>query len=93
MNEQKGGHQLQLVQRENLTITGITHLENYDDREIMLHTNCGVLTLKGEGLHITHLDVERGNLQVSGLLTSMTYSDQGAKGRSSRGSLWQRLLK
>ncbi|MEW6661787.1 MAG: sporulation protein YabP [Bacillota bacterium] len=93
MNEQKGGHQLQLVQRENLTVTGVTHLENFDDREILLDTTCGTLTLKGEGLNITHLDVERGNLQVAGLVTSMVYSEQGIRGRSRRGNLWQRLLK
>ncbi|MBS3975667.1 MAG: sporulation protein YabP [Syntrophomonadaceae bacterium] len=93
MNEQKVGHQLQLVQREKLTVTGVTHLGNFDDREISLSTASGTLTLKGEGLNITHLDVERGNLHVSGLITSMQYSDQGISSRSRRSNLWQRLLK
>ncbi|KKM10915.1 hypothetical protein SY88_11105 [Clostridiales bacterium PH28_bin88] len=87
-------HQLQLVNREQLSVTGVSHVANYDDSEILLDTKMGALILKGEGLNIVHLDVEQGNLSVSGQITSLVYSNQDVRGGSGRRkAIWQRLLK
>ena len=40
-----------------------------------METACGLLMLKGAGLHIGKLDLESGDVTVDGSVDSITYSD------------------
>lgn len=66
-------HQLVLAERERLTLDGVTHVESFDDREIVLDTELGGLIVQGEDLHIKELNLEKGNLLVSGFIQSVEY--------------------
>ncbi|NMA60527.1 MAG: sporulation protein YabP [Firmicutes bacterium] len=66
-------HQLVLAERERLTLDGVTHVESFDDREIVLDTELGGLIVQGEDLHIKELNLEKGNLLVSGFIQSIEY--------------------
>jgi sporulation protein YabP len=66
-------HQLVLAERERLTLDGVTHVESFDDREIVLDTELGGLVVQGEDLHIKELNLEKGNLLVSGFIQSIEY--------------------
>jgi sporulation protein YabP len=66
-------HKLELINRANITIDGVEHVASFDEEEISLITNMGILILKGEGLHITQLNLESGGLAVEGLISSMVY--------------------
>jgi sporulation protein YabP len=88
-------HELSLVNRETAQISGVLHLQTFDDEQIVLDTELGALTVKGEDLHIKHLDLDAGKLSVEGLITSVSYGP-GGKGRQARGKgrgLLDRLLK
>lgn len=87
-------HSLSLVNREKLTMTGVTEVLSFDDREIILSTEQGTLTLRGEGLHIRQLDLESGNFTVEGHVTSVVYSAPMAAGSRRRGKgLLERILR
>lgn len=66
-------HQLVLAERERLTLDGVIHVESFDDREIVLDTELGGLVVEGEELHIKELNLEKGNLLVSGYVRSVEY--------------------
>jgi len=83
-------HQLTIINRERLTVSGVLHVLNYDESEIVLETTMGILTLKGNNFNITDLSLETGNLEAGGSVNNLSYSeDKGVRGKS----LWQRLLK
>lgn len=66
-------HQLVLAERERLTLDGVTHVESFDEREIVVDTELGGLIVEGQDLHIKELNLEKGNLLVSGYVRSIEY--------------------
>ncbi len=81
---------LEIVNREEVTITGVEHVDSFDEQVINLKTNLGNLILKGEGLNITQLNMEEGKLVVQGYIYSLTYAE--TKGGKSKG-LFDKLLR
>ncbi|AEG58489.1 sporulation protein YabP [Desulforamulus ruminis] len=93
--EGKGKHFLTIDERKKLTLDGVQHVGSFDESEITLDTNMGFLQLKGEGMHITHLNLDEGNLVVEGYIHGIAYIEgRNAKGGKSRGKgIMNRLLK
>src|SRR5690606_30086443 len=79
-----GIHQLQVVNRERLQVSGVLHVDSFDDRQIVLDTDLGTLTVQGEDLQIKQLDLDSGRFAVEGLLSAITYSSSGGA-RDKRG--------
>ncbi|HEX3047906.1 MAG TPA: sporulation protein YabP [Bacillota bacterium] len=69
-------HQLTLVNRNQMNLDGVTDLGSYDQEQIILETNCGVMEIKGEQLHIQQLSLEQGKVIIAGEIYSLTYTDQ-----------------
>lgn len=87
-------HELTLTNREQVQISGVLHLATFDDEQIVLDTELGTLTVKGEDLHIKQLDLDAGRLSVEGLVTSVAYGPgKGRLGRQKGRGLLDRLLK
>ena len=80
MEEIKKGaraHNFMLENRERLSLTGVDKVENFDDQSVVLQTPIGALTIRGENLHISNLNVDSGDLSVSGKIIGLVYSDKG----------------
>ncbi|MBE7092679.1 MAG: sporulation protein YabP [Clostridiales bacterium] len=61
--------------REKISITGIKQVDSFDESEISAHLeNCAV-SVYGQGLHISRLDLDNGILVVDGFITGVEYSD------------------
>lgn len=90
-----GEHSLQIVNREQVTVQGVLAVESFDDEEIILETEMGMLTLRGEELHIKQLDLESGKFAVEGFVNSLVYAAPRQRGgRATKGrSFLERLLK
>ena len=75
MDEKKPAafHSLMLERQKGGTITGIREVISFDEKEILLHTEEGKLSIKGEGLHVKHLDLKSGQLSLEGKIDSLTY--------------------
>ncbi|MGI5839241.1 MAG: sporulation protein YabP [bacterium] len=99
MAEDKNGgdyrHQLTLTNREICSIKGVGQVISFDDAEIVLDTEMGVLTVSGEEMHIKQLDLDKGIISIDGLIRRMEYADnvrsRGGKGKGK--GLLERLLK
>jgi sporulation protein YabP len=85
----KWRHQLSLIDREEMTVEGVANLGSYDEREIVMETEQGMLIVKGAGLNIKNLNLEKGNITIEGTVKSITYDDEV---RQKKGLL-ERLLK
>ena len=68
-------HILNMEERERVRIGGVMEVLSFDEDGIMMETTCGLLLLKGAGMHIGKLDLEAGDVVVDGSIDSMTYSD------------------
>ncbi|MEX2356348.1 MAG: sporulation protein YabP [Thermaerobacterales bacterium] len=87
-------HEVVLKNREELRVRGVLHVESFDDRQIILDTDLGTLTIEGEDLEIKQLDLEAGNFSVSGLVAGLTYSMAGQRQNQGRGKgFFERLLR
>ena len=76
-------HCLTMENRENLTITGVTDVDTFDENKITLLTEREALVIEGEDLHIRKLDLEHGELCIEGDIVSLIYTDanhSGSKG-------------
>lgn len=65
---------------------------SFDENEIVLDTEMGLLTIKGKNLHISRLTLELGEADLEGKVDSMVYSERGHK-KKQEGSLISRLLR
>ena len=68
-------HVLHLEEREKARIGGVLEVLSFDEEGMMMETTCGVLLLKGNGLHMGKLDLDTGDVTVDGSIDSITYSD------------------
>lgn len=82
-------HQLTIIDREEMTVDGVLNLGSYDEREIVMETEQGILQIRGEGLNIKQLNLEKGNIIIEGLVKLISYDDDP---RAKKGLL-ERLLK
>ncbi|MBQ9156576.1 MAG: sporulation protein YabP [Eubacterium sp.] len=85
------GHKISLYNRETGMISGVNEVISFDPGEIILDTELGVLMIHGEDLHVTKLMVEKGEVELSGSVDSMTYTAGGPSGEN-RGGLIRRLF-
>lgn len=73
-------HRLTLVRRADLELSGIQKVESFDDKEIVLLTSEGRLNVRGENLHIRHLDLESGACMLDGSIVALLYAQDGKSG-------------
>lgn len=75
MEERKGplSHRLTLINRQNGMITGVQDVHSFHEDEIMFLTEAGKLQIKGEQLHVKRLDLEKGEADIEGKVSSFTY--------------------
>jgi sporulation protein YabP len=65
--------------RTNIVISGVEQVESFNDNTIILSTIKGGLSIKGEGLNVSKLNLDEGNVRITGVVNSLTYiSREGA---------------
>lgn len=67
-------HQVILEDRRTLTVSGVSDVDSFDGTAIVAYTPLGALTVKGRDLQIQRLNVESGDLALTGEMDSLTYS-------------------
>ncbi len=69
-------HNAILENREKLQLSGVTAIDSFDDRAVVLYTSCGQLTILGRNLQMQQISVETGDVTVEGEVQAMRYSDR-----------------
>jgi sporulation protein YabP len=89
-NEEIINHKLWLTGRKTGTVTGVLDVVSFDLNQIILDTKMGILTIKGEGLHVKAVNLERGQVDMEGNVDSFSYADSKMmKSRSMIGRLFK----
>ena len=73
----QGAHRLELIGREQLTVSGVEDVERFDETVIVMSTAAGTLVVSGEHLHIGKLSLDGGELHVDGQIDAVSYEDAG----------------
>ena len=69
-------HHMMIKNRESLDVTGIKKIECLNTNEFILETVLGQMVISGKDLEMTSLNIEAGELSISGYVNSITYADK-----------------
>ena len=80
MEERTGirDHACRLENRNAASLTGVREVVSFDENQVVMDTDMGLLTIKGKDLHVSRLTVEKGELEVEGQVDSLAYSSNEA---------------
>ncbi len=81
-------HNIILEGREKLSISGVLDVQSFDEEQVLLETVCGMVLVRGQGLHVERLQLEAGELIVEGEIGLIEYDDSVQP----RGSWFKRLF-
>jgi len=62
--------------RKQLDITGVKHVESFDNEEFLLETVMGFLAIRGQNLQMKNLDVDKGIVSIKGKIYDLVYLDE-----------------
>lgn len=65
-----------LENRGKLSISGVLDVLSFDDQVVILETELGLLTVKGENIRINKLSIDTSEVIVEGDISSLVYSDK-----------------
>lgn len=68
-------HKLVINNRKTSMVTGVLDVLSFDLNEILLETEQGMLMVKGSDMHVNRLSLEKGEVDLSGNIDSVSYSD------------------
>ena len=80
-------HALQMENREKLRLTGVSDVSGFDENLIVLTTDMGELSIRGEALHIDKIDLDAGLLELRGRICELSYEETSAAS-----GLWKRIF-
>lgn len=81
-------HDLILEDRSRLTLTGVKRVLRCDAESAAIETGRGVLRLAGAQLSVTRLDLEAGEVKLTGRIDGLEYTAERTPG-----GLLRRLLR
>ena len=81
-----------LENREKLTVTGVIDVLSFDDQIVIVETQLGLLTIKGEELRINKLSIDSLEVIVEGEIFNLGYSDANIN-KKNNGSLLGKIFK
>lgn len=64
-----------LENREKLSISGVLDVLSFDDQVVIVETELGLLTIKGENLRINKLSLDTSEVIVEGEIYNLAYSE------------------
>ncbi|WP_066712571.1 sporulation protein YabP [Clostridium sp. Marseille-P299] len=91
-NRQVKKHVINICDRKVAGLTGVKDVKSFDDHEIILETEFGILMIRGTELHIGRLTLEKGEVDITGNMDSFVYSELKGFNKSGE-SVLKRLFK
>lgn len=64
-----------LENREKLSISGVNDVLSFDDELVMVETELGLLTIKGNNLRINKLSIDTSEVIVEGEIIYLSYNN------------------
>ena len=67
---------LVLENRNKLNISGVLDVLSFDDQIVIVETELGLLTVKGDNLRINKLSIDTSEVIIEGDISSLSYSQK-----------------
>lgn len=80
-----------LENRNKLSISGVKDVLSFDDQVVIMETELGLLSVKGENLKINKLSIDTSEVIIEGEITTLSYSDHTKKEQD--GGLFSKIFK
>ena len=80
-------HKLVVNNRKTSMVTGVLDVLAFDLNEVLLETEQGMLMLKGKDLHVNRLSLEKGEVDIEGMIEAFSYSQVPLSMKKSEGFL------
>ena len=74
-NKQFKEQNIVIQNREKAVVTGVEDILSFDDELVIVQTDLGLLTIKGESLKMNKLNLENNELVIEGQIMAVAYSD------------------
>ena len=71
-----------LENREKLSISGVLDVLSFDDQIVILETELGLLTVKGENIRINKLSLDSSEVTIDGEIYQLAYSEKDTMEKS-----------
>ena len=72
-----------LENREKWSISGVLDVLSFDDQIVILETELGLLTIKGENLRINKLSLDTTEVVINGEIYNLGYTENNSDKKSS----------
>ncbi len=82
---------LMLENINKLTMSGVIEVINFNENQILLNTHVGTMILKGQELKMNKLDVQNGEVVITGKVDSFVYTSD--KGKANKDSIMSKLFR
>ncbi len=82
---------LVLENRNKLNVTGVKDVLSFDDEVIIMETELGLLTIKGDNLKINKLSIDTGDVIIEGEISNLGYNNHSKK--EQEGSILSKIFK
>lgn len=81
-------HRISLLDRAQLQISGVSEVISFDEDAVLLRTVCGTMKIEGSAMHVSALNIDRGELTLDGRVDGISYEGDG----SQKSGFWGRLF-
>lgn len=71
--EKQNNHELHLISKKKLQVSGVQKIESLNSEEFIINTNMGTLIIIGDKLVMQQLDIDKGNIWIDGIIHSISY--------------------
>lgn len=83
-------HNVIIENRARLSLSGVTDVDKFDDAEVLLYTSMGDLSVKGKNLKVEAVNVETGDMRVTGEIKALVWGD---KDRTKKLSTFKKIFR
>lgn len=80
-----------LENREKLSISGVLDVLSFDDQIVILETELGLLTVKGDNLRINKLSLDTAEVTIDGEIYNLGYSEKDTNQKA--GGLFNKIFR
>lgn len=74
-----GPHKIVISERKSVAVGGVEDVISFDEKQVILDTTGGRLIIKGSGLHVKKLSLEKGEIDFDGTVDSLDYITQSRR--------------
>ena len=70
-----GHHHVMMKERKLMDVTGVKKLLSFDSELFIIDTTMGILSVRGADLELKNLDLDKGELAITGHVMAYEYDD------------------